>query len=85
MPFYRSNINQYSFFTRGYFVMPILMLNKDFIKLLFQEKKKLLKKKDTIPLKPPCFDELSVARLYNHVVSRPGMAPYFPDSYPKGR
>ena len=61
------------------------MLTKDFVKLLLVERKKLLRKKHTIPIKPPHFDELSVDKIYDYVVAQPGMAAYFPDTYPKGR
>ncbi len=54
--------------------MPSPMMTKDFIKLLLVQKKSLLKKKHTIPIKPPNFDELSIEKLYPHVVSLPGMA-----------
>ena len=41
--------------------------------------------KDTLPIKPPHYDELAVCRIYDQVVAQPGMAQYFPDSFPKGR
>ena len=31
-------------------------------------------------IKPPCFDELSVEKLYPHVIAQDGMADLFPDS-----
>ena len=33
----------------------------------------------------PCFDEISVKRLYAQVLQEPGMSAYFPDKYPKNR
>ena len=50
-------------------MMPFDMLNKDFIKLLFVKKKKLLKKADLKAIKAPHFDELSVQKLYRYVVA----------------
>ena len=49
--------------------MPYSMLTKDFVKLLLVERKKLLKMKHTIPIKAPNFDELSVEKIYDHVVA----------------
>ena len=60
--------------------MPFDMLNKDFIKLLLVNRKRLLKKADLKSIKPPHYDELSVQKLYPYVVAQEGMAQYFPDS-----
>ena len=43
-----------------YYLPPDYMINKDYLKLIFQEKKKLLKNAELRTVKMPKFDELSV-------------------------
>ena len=61
------------------------MFSKDFLKLVFQGKKKLLKLKDVKFVEVVRYDELSVRGLYGDLLSLDGMGFYFPDAYPKGR
>ena len=61
------------------------MFTKDYAKDIFAEKKQLIKKKDVLYIEVPKFDELSVKRLYDQLLSLESMTNYFPDKYPKGR
>ena len=61
------------------------MFTKDYAKEIFAETKVLIKKKDVQYVDVPKYDELSVKGLYNRFLELPGMAKYFPSSYPKGR
>jgi len=61
------------------------MFTKDFAKLIFQGKKKLLKLDETKQVNVTKFEELSVKGLYEDLIQFPGMKDYFPGSYPKGR
>ena len=61
------------------------MVTKDFLKAVLKGEKSLLKMKQVNFCNAPHFDEISVTRLYNEVVTRPGMSKYFPDKYAKGR
>ena len=61
------------------------MITKDFLKDVLKGDKKLLKMNQVNFCNPPSFDEISVTRLYDEVVARPGMALYFPSKYAKGR
>ena len=44
-----------------------------------------MKKRDVVYIDVPKYDELSVKKLYDNLLSLDGMDKYFPDSYPKGR
>jgi len=46
---------------------------------------KFLKMKKIRTINVPTFDEISVNKLYDKVINKPGMSVYFPDKYPKGR
>ena len=61
------------------------MVTKDFLKDVLTEKKMLLKMSEVRFINPPAFDEIGVKRLYDEVIRQPGMAQYFPDSFPKGK
>ena len=65
--------------------MPEWMFTKDFVKDLLGNKKRPMKYKNTIPLKPPSFDELSVERIWPKIKKLPGMAAYFPDDLAPSR
>jgi len=58
---------------------------QDFAKEVFAGKKQLLKLPDVRQIQVPKYDELSVKNLYGKLIELPGMAKYFPSSYPKGR
>jgi hypothetical protein len=61
------------------------MMTGDFLKEVFKNKKKLLRMSDVRPCNPPHYDEISVVNLYDAWIKMPGMADYFPTTYPKGR
>ena len=61
------------------------MFTKDFAKLVFSGKKKLLKLHDTKQVQVTKYDELSVKNMYDDFLSLDGMKDYFPDKYCKGR
>ena len=61
------------------------MINKDFLKLIFAEKKQLLPLIELRSVSVPKYDELSVKNVYPHIQKDPQLMMYFPDSYPKGR
>ena len=61
------------------------MFIKDFAKLVFSGKKKLLLVRNTTFVQVIKYDELSVKNLYDDFLSLKGMADYFPDTYAKGR
>ena len=64
---------------------PYEQFTKDFAKLVFQGRKRLLKNCDKRSICVPKYDELSVKNLYNNFMKLEGVADYFPDKYPKGR
>ena len=59
------------------------LVNKDYLKAIFVNDKKLLKLKDVRISNPPHYDEISVTALYEPCLKLPGMRQYFPDKYPK--
>ncbi len=61
------------------------MVNKDFLKLVLAEKKKLMKKEDVVPIKVPQYDELSVRNLWPMFKNDKEFMMYFPDVYPKDK
>ena len=65
--------------------MPFDMLIKDMIRDILLGKKGVLKLFQVNFVSVPKYDELSVKSLYNNLIKLPGMAQFFPDSYPKGR
>ena len=61
------------------------MYTKDFAKLVFAGKKRLLKMREVKFINVTKYEELSVKNLYDHFLTLDGMNYYFPDTYPKGR
>jgi hypothetical protein len=61
------------------------MINKDFLKLVLSEKKKLLRLSELRCVVVPKFDELSVKNIFPLIMKDRDVLQYFPDSYPKGR
>ena len=61
------------------------MITKDFLKLVLQDKKKLLTMQELRVINVPCYDELSVKNLYPRLVLKPEVMLHFPDNYPTGR
>ena len=61
------------------------MITTDFLKQILRGDKQLLKMSEVRYCNPPRYDEISVSQLYDPCLKMPGMADYFPDTYPKGR
>ena len=61
------------------------MINKDFLKLIFAEKKQLMPLAELRPVSVPKYDELSIKQVYPIIEKDPALRCFFPDSYPKGR
>ena len=61
------------------------MVNKDFLKLIFAEKKQLMPLSELRTVSVPKYDELSIKEVYPHIEKDLILKQYFPDAYPKGR
>ena len=61
------------------------MVTKDNLKSVLSGKKDFLKMSQVRFINAPAFDEIGVKALYDKVITKPGMAKYFPDKFPKGR
>ena len=64
---------------------PYVMVAKDHLKQVLAGEKRFLKMGQVKFINAPNYDETGVKNLYDKVVQLPGMAPLFPDKYPKGR
>ena len=60
------------------------MMNKDFLRDVLAERKKLLKLQDVKLISVPKYEELSVKNLFPHLKNDPNFMMYLPDKYPKG-
>ena len=61
------------------------MLNKDFLRDILQDKKKLMKQADITPITVPKYDELSVKAMLPEWQAQPDFWVYFPDKLAKDR
>ena len=61
------------------------MINKDFLKQVFANEKKLLKMSKLKPVNVPKFDEISVKKIWPMIKEDPDVLIYFPDEYPQGK
>ena len=61
------------------------MFNKDFLKAVLADQKRLLKLSELRTVNVPKFDELSVKNIFPLIRQDAEVMLYFPDSYPKGR
>ena len=61
------------------------MINKDFLKQILNNDKKLLPLKDVKWINPPKYDEISVSNLFPKVVDNPEFMAYMPNHLPKGK
>ena len=61
------------------------MLNKDFLRQILADEKKLFKLNDVRRIEVPKYDELAVARLFAGFQDDAEMMAYFPNRLPKGR
>ena len=60
---------------------PKAQVNKDFLKAVFTDEKKLLLKKAITTVHVPRYDELSVKQLWPALAKDPGFRQYFPDNF----
>ena len=61
------------------------MINKDFLRMILVEEKKLLTLEEKREVNVPKYDELSVNLLYPKFKNDARFMAYFPDTLPKGR
>ena len=61
------------------------MFNKDFVRSLLSDQKKLLYMCQIRPVNVPKYDELSVKNIYPHLKADVEIMIYFPDQLPEGR
>ena len=61
------------------------MINKDFLRQIFSEEKKLFKLSEVSWVKVPRYDELSVIKLWPNFKKDAKITVYLPSSLPKGR
>ena len=61
------------------------MLNKDFLKEVFTNKKRLLKLHEVTRICVPLYDELSVIKLWPMMKKDEEFMKFFPTKMPKGR
>jgi hypothetical protein len=61
------------------------MINKDFLREVLADQKKLMKMSDVRPIHMPKYDELSVKNLFPRMAQSPDFMLYFPDKLPKDR
>ena len=67
------------------YVPPEKMLNRDFIKKLLAEDKKLLELRHVVHVNVPRYDELSVKKFWPLMQQDPAFMQYMPDPTPDGR
>ena len=61
------------------------MMNKDFLKEVFEGSKSLLGLSEVKYVNVPLYDELSVGNLWPRLQDYPEFLTYFPSKFPKGR
>ncbi len=61
------------------------MVNKDFLKLVFAGRKKLLELKEVKLRNVPVYDELGVGKIWPFIKEDDMMMKFFPNKLPKGR
>ena len=67
------------------YVPPEKMLNRDFMKQLLAEDKKLLELRHVVHVNVPRYDELSVKKFWPLMQQDPAFMQYMPDPTPDGR
>ena len=60
-------------------------MTKDFMKLILKNEQKLLTLAEVKEVNVNKYDEISVKKIYDKMLQRKELQPYFPDTYPKGR
>lgn len=61
------------------------MMNKDFLKEVFEGNKRLLELNEVKYVNVPLYDELSVGNLWPQLQEFPEFQSFFPSKFPKGR
>ena len=67
------------------YLPPEHMMNKDFLKEVFEGNKRLLELNDVKYVIVPLYDELSVGSLWPQLQEFPEFLSFFPSKFPKGR
>ena len=67
------------------YVPPTKMLNRDFMKQLLAEQKKLLELRQVVHVNVPHYDELSVKKFWPLMQQDPAFMQYMPDPTPDSR
>ena len=67
------------------YLPPEYMINKDFLKEIFRDEKKLLPMKEVNRVNVPLYDELSVITLWPMMKTDQKFMQYFPSKLPKNR
>ena len=67
------------------YVPPDSMMNKDFLKEILQDSKKLMPHKDLRQINVPKYDELSIKNIFPMIEKDEEIMRYFPSKLPKGR
>jgi hypothetical protein len=68
-----------------YYLPPIHNINKDFIRSVFREEKKLMKMADIVPVHVPLYSEINVHDVHEMFSNNKEFMMYLPDRMPKGR
>ena len=84
---FRSKSDFLKFFKESMqlYVPPEKYINKDFLKQVLAEEKKLLPNMEVKPVNVPLYDELSVKKFYPMLQSDPSFMQFMPDPSPDGR
>ena len=67
------------------YLPPASMINKDYLKDILAEHKRLIELKDVIMVSVPKYDELSVKQVWPMIKADPDLMKFFPDKLPKGK
>ena len=71
--------------TRQLYLPPESSINKDFLKLVLIDEKKLLERQKVKTVEVPMYDELSVSNIWPLMKENKEFMQYFPDHFAKGR
>ena len=74
-----------SFYSLQYQLPPKSQVNKDFLKAVFTEQKKLMLKKAVVSVEVPRYDELSVKALWPTLAKDATFLQYFPDNFAENK
>jgi len=87
MPAFKSKADFANYFKNllQLYVPPPAIMNKDFLKQVLAEEKKLLPLKNLKTVNVGHYPELAINKMYKEFAARPALKPYLPDTFPKGR